>query len=167
MPDGVSYEGVFGERDRQLVAAKSAPQAAAPVADAARIAGFRGAGNLGFAPESVRREALAEPFVDEGREAELRSKLDDGLQGLADKVAKDGTNGTLSLDEVRVVDHRVDVMVYLRDIKPETLAALEKLGFKRNGEAKSANVLIGSIAVDKLEELEKLEAVLRVAPVNA
>lgn len=168
MPDGVDYEGVFGEvGDRQRVAAKSVAQAAAPpsapTAGISRLwGGFASQDRLGIVGE---REAAVERFADARNEAASRSKLDSRLRGLAEKVDKDGAGGNFRLDDVRVVDHRVDVILYLRDVKSETLAALEKLGFKQDGEAKSANVLVGSITVDKLEELEKLDAVLRVEPV--
>jgi Ca-activated chloride channel family protein len=168
MPDGVSYEGVFGEvRERNLAAAKSVAQAAAPSADRSVLGGaFDALRSLGDGRKFARRETLVARITGESEIAAAQSnKLDDRLRGLADKVAKDGTDGTLRLDEIRVVDHRVDVIIYLHDTKPETLAALEKLGFKRDGEAKSANVLVGSIAVEKLEELQKLDPVLKVEPV--
>jgi Ca-activated chloride channel family protein len=177
MPDGVDYEGVFGKEElaRRSIAAKSFAQAPAresvgqapsPASGLSGfISSFRSRDHGGIA--ALHQEADVLGVVDEQDVVEREKKLDSQLLGLADKVAKNGKDGNLRLDSLRVVDHRVEVILYLRDVTPETLAALEKLGFKRNGEAESANVLVGSIAVDKLEELEKLEVVLRIVPVTA
>jgi Ca-activated chloride channel family protein len=177
MPDGVDYEGVFGKEElaRRSIAVKSFAQAPAresvgqapsPASGPSGfISSFRSRDHDGIA--ALHQEADVLGVVDEQDVVEREKKLDSQLLGLADKVAKNGKDGNLRLDSLRVVDHRVEVILYLRDVTPETLAALEKLGFKRNGEAESANVLVGSIAVDKLEELEKLEVVLRIVPVTA
>jgi hypothetical protein len=68
---------------------------------------------------------------------------------------------------LRVIDHKVDVMVYLRDTSPQTIDALQQLGFVQTGESNTAQLLIGSIDVRKLAELATLDAVIRITPVVA
>ncbi len=65
-----------------------------------------------------------------------------------------------------VRNDKAEVQVFLADKTPETLAQLKKLGFEVIAEPKSARMLIGRIAIDKLEELAKLKAVTYVAPMS-
>jgi len=109
--------------------------------------------------------------LDEAREEDRRKastpdgKLAAELRGLADKVSRASQDGNLTVGRVRVVGHRVDVMLYLSEIYPEMRTALEKLGFVKKAESKTARVLIGTIDVRKLGELAKLDGVVHVAPV--
>lgn len=65
-----------------------------------------------------------------------------------------------------MTDHKVDVMIYLRDTSEKTLEALRKLGFAQTGESKAIRLLIGTIDIRKLEDLAALDAVLRITPVT-
>ena len=94
-----------------------------------------------------------------------REKLAESLRDLAEKVAKEGKEGGLVVGKLRVIDYKVDVMVQLRDISPDTLAALKKLGFTQTGESKTIRLLTGTIDVRQLEVLAKLEVVMRISPV--
>ncbi len=94
------------------------------------------------------------------------SKLTGSLVGLADNVAALGTEGNLTLGNIRVINYRVDVMIRLGDTSRETLEALKKLGFMKTGESKVVGeILIGTIDVRKLLKLAELQAVIRVTPV--
>ena len=95
------------------------------------------------------------------------AKLAPALAGLAEKVAKLGKDGNLTVDGVKVTDYKVDVMIYLSDASEKTLEALKQLGFVKTGESKAIRLLVGTIDVRKLKGLAELEAVLRVAPVTA
>src|SRR5205814_8551432 len=122
-------------------------------------------------PRLDKVEALSErETVNEERApagpAERADKLDPSLRGLADKVNKQGKDGSLTLGDLVVKDRRVDVMISRADTSPKTLEALKKLGFKQSAESKAVRLLIGSIDVSKLQELVKLEAVVRVRPVR-
>ena len=81
------------------------------------------------------------------------------------RVAKSGRDGQLTVGKVRVIDHRVDVMVYLRDTSPQTVEAMRRLGFVQTGASNAARLLIGSIDVRRLADLAKLDVVIRVTPV--
>ena len=122
--------------------------------------------------KGIVRDARLERRAEEessGRMARVRQaaeKLAPPLVGLEQQVQKDGTDGSLTLDTLRVVDYMVDVMIYLRDTSAETLAALQQLGFIAAAESKTVPLLIGRIDVRHLQQLVQLDAVLRVTPVT-
>jgi len=181
MPDGVSYEGVFGaERGCVMLGAAlqmSNAQISFPVAREAKAspAPAPGAGGFMWVLGQARADILAPGAADREGDCEAEavvvapatSRLAEPLRGLAEKVQKEGKDGTLATGGIKVVGWRVDVMVFLRDLSEKTLAGLKELGFVQTGESKAARVLIGSIDVRKLEELAKLEAVVLVRPVGA
>ena len=65
------------------------------------------------------------------------AKLDPTLLGLADKVAKEGKDGTLKVGDLAVTGHQLDVIITLSDTSKETLEALKKLGFAETGASKA------------------------------
>jgi Ca-activated chloride channel family protein len=178
MPDGVSYEGVFGApRMGGLVVAGGG------FGGGAALSGKRGSWNFGLAGRArrapaqpaagqqvaVARERLAEADEEDAlatqRPPEPGDKLAEALRGLAEKVEKEGTDGNLTVGKLRVIDWKVDVMIFLADTSPQTLKAMKDLGFVQTGESKAVTLLIGTIDVRKLEDLAKVAAVIRVKPV--
>ena len=125
-----------------------------------RAGGTPAAGAVADAIETVDLEGA--PAT---QPADPRNKLTEALRGLAEKVEKEGTDGNLTVGKLRVIDYKVDVMVFLADTSAETVAALKELGFVQTGESKAVKLLIGTIDVRKLEDLAKLGAVIRVKPV--
>ncbi len=174
MPDGVSYEGVFGERVVYNLSWKVGRARGAPMAGASI---FGGSGRMAPpSPKSVRPRAEAKGMTDSlivGAEevGDLKrmpgDKLGEPLRGLADKVEKEGEDGNLTVGELKIVEYKVDVMIFLSDVSDETLKALKELGFVQSGESKAIKLLIGTIDVRKLEDLAKLDAVIRVKPVKS
>jgi hypothetical protein len=241
MPDGVSYEGVFGEQQGQkklseqmvlargfafggqasgmsgrgglirsrdgatrgLAAAPSnnalsvqgasarpGPAGAAPAtavtqptpaAGAVIVGGVTGATDPARKPaqlaEKLAREAKSEVAEGLAVDAEVQderavvpdpmAKLDASLRGLAEKVEKEGKNGSLTVGALAVTDFKVDVMIYLADASDKTREALKNLGFESGAESKAVRLVVGSIDVRRLVELAKLEAVVAVKPVGA
>ena len=182
MPEGVSYEGVFGKKLE--AGTRMRLQALGyTVGGAGTVAGGVGGGPAapkGRAkpshPESnavivagTPADAAEVDKIVEELEAprEPASKLAEPLRELAAKVEKEGTDGNLTVGKLKITDYRVDVMIFLSDTSDETLAALEKLGFKRTGESKTVAMLTGAVDVRKLEELAKLDAVIRIEPIAA
>ncbi len=182
MPQGVSYEGVFGgvavggdialgkpmRRDRAAgggfgrLAGRPAP--AAP----SGAGGARGAGGGDVKAAGVTR-AREEATPDEDaprtpRPETPQDKLAAALRGLAAKVEKEGQDGNLAIDKLRVLKWRVDVIVILQATDAATLDALRALGFEPSAESKTARLLVGSIDVRRLDDLAKLEAVVAVRP---
>ncbi|MGE0479215.1 MAG: hypothetical protein AB7Q17_01965, partial [Phycisphaerae bacterium] len=182
MPSGVSYEGVFGSdsvlvgqmlRGVRAAGAAEVPAAAAPTAGFIGGAAARKAGRadgekaaapavLGVVPREARDDD-GDGAIDVGRQKQ--SKLAPPLDKLAERVGKDGKDGTLTVEAVRVVEWKVDVMILLRDTSAKTLAELKKLGFVQSGATTAATMVIGTLDVRKLEELSKLEFVIEVRPV--
>jgi Ca-activated chloride channel family protein len=165
IPEGVRYEGVFG----QAMAYASAENRPMPALSPALLA-RQSPAHLGRPTASAR---LPWGMRDDGREvaekpdpsAGPHAKLAEPLRGLDERVAKSGRDGQLTVGKVRVIDHRVDVMVYLRDTSPQTVEAMRRLGFVQTGASNAARLLIGSIDVRRLADLAKLDVVIRVTPV--
>jgi Ca-activated chloride channel family protein len=162
MPEGVSHEGVFGERGTKRKAAffgRGGGAAGRPAAtEALRLT------DAGVAEGVAKGEAEDE---DEPAQPEPTDKLAKVLRDLAEQVTEKGANGDLDLDGLKVRDWQVDVMVYLADLSDKTREALKDLGFKVTGASKTVRMLIGTIDVRKLEDLAKLETVRSVKPLKA
>ncbi len=136
MPEGMSYEGVFGER--REVAYKAAPASgfvgrtfesiAAPRQD-------RAMPPVEIAPP-VRQDTNVPP-----------SKLNPLLRGLAA-----GTD--------------VSVEVWLTDTSPATIAKLKQLGAQILGQPQSAKLVFVKIRAEKLADLVKLAEVRYVTPMK-
>ncbi|MGH8066293.1 MAG: VIT domain-containing protein [Candidatus Entotheonellia bacterium] len=166
IPAGVSYEGVFGQqmafastRSRPMMALSPAPIASTSLARFSKSLAFR-------RPLEQRQEDVGNAG-ERDPDMILQVKLAEPLRGLDQQVAKTGKDGNLTVGKLRVVDHHVDVIVYLRDTSSQTIDALKQLGFVQTGESNAARLLIGSIDVRKLAELATLDAVIRITPVAA
>jgi Ca-activated chloride channel family protein len=173
MPQDVSYEGVFGSR------AAGYGRASAVLSSTAPAAARRGLSPMFLAPG---RAAVSRPLaegeaqqakgqlsdalkrVDADTKQPVASKLAPELHGIAQKVAKEGTDGNLTVGKIRVRDGRIEIRVLVSSLSAQLLQELEKLGFKELGRAKSINLVFGTIDVSKLEELAKLNEVVRIEP---
>jgi Ca-activated chloride channel family protein len=195
MPEGVSYEGVFGPGGRPMAAgmggmggmafrgargAAGRPAAGTPVQLKESIGGARAGRSAVAAGKTQLRESQAEALVkqleamdQQGKsddqkkpvvEQLLKIKLADELQGLAEKVAKQGTGGNLTVGKIQVKAGRVEIRVQVSALSDEVLAKLKTLGFKELARAKSVNLLIGTIDVKQLEALAKLAEVRQIDP---
>ncbi|MCA1622884.1 MAG: VWA domain-containing protein [Acidobacteria bacterium] len=72
-----------------------------------------------------------------------------------------------SEDEAKFVrDGKADVVIRLKELKPETVAELKKLGFEILTEMASAKAVVGRIAVEKISALAEIDAVTFVSPQN-
>jgi hypothetical protein len=196
MPEGVSYEGIFGGACTVVDRLYSAPQA-----KMRRFGGARGrtrapAGAMVPPPAPTRGLAAGTPISigSQGEEAaaggrptdqsmafdkdgrlelespparDPRDKLAPPLRDCAERVDRESTDGNLTIGKLKIIDYRVDVMIFLDDLSKETVDALKQLGFKQTGKHRAAKLLIGSIEVWQLEALAKLDAVIRVKPVVA
>ncbi len=129
-------------------------------------------------PDAGRYEMLTDSLALDGREisgdgaagvsieTSPTLKLTPALRNLAAAVVKDGREGTLTVGAIKVLAYRVDVMITYRELTEAAQKSLDELGFKKTAESKTTRLLIGSIDVRKLEDLAKLNAVLRVEPVS-
>jgi len=177
MPEGVSYEGVFGYEDKYSLAPNTRNMLSSPskakmaqsvlVQTSSGLGSGSGAGIGGgiMAPPSgnipVGRISEADlgpetVTVSGYRKQTLSSKLDQALlKGL--ECSNEGKQGCDLVDrgEVRIV-------VFLKDASDATLQQLKSAGlvFINNGKQRRVT---GRIAIAKLEEFTKIEAVQFVA----
>jgi Ca-activated chloride channel family protein len=149
MPDGVSYEGVFGARGDIMPAAQM------------KSSGMGGLAALTSSRMSVRREMT---FADAAQEYKSPSKLHPDLQAVVDRLEKRVTTPTMA--ETRFVkDGKAAVMLTLTDATPEKLARLKaELGFELLSKSNSGNIVIGRLPVAKLAALAELDFVRYAAP---
>ena len=153
MPEGVSYEGVFG--DRAQVAQKASYGVVAGVPGG--TAGGQIGGVIGGIMRSTpyAQEAVAPPPpppaiipapIDRDAEKERKSfdKLDSKLRAQAGQAG---------------LELEVEVEIWLAEVTPETLKQLEALGFELSEEPRVAKIRVGRIAADKLAALAALDAV--------
>lgn len=176
MPEGVSYEGVFGAEARGggKMATRAAypanwlgqaPTGAAPRQPSARPRGrdelraLQALGYVGGDEDSADAEAPAALGP--------QAKLAKALRDLAARVTKASPDtGTAKLDGVQVTAWRVTLMLFVRDLTDETREALEAAGFKVSDESSTVKMFVGEIDVRKLDALAKLDAVVQVRPVT-
>jgi Ca-activated chloride channel family protein len=180
MPEGVSYEGVFGNEEKDalkknggsVMMSRSPAKLKAPYAvqtssgvgigSGAGIGGGIMAASSGKdAPKQIR-EADSGPeiaTVRDGRQQTPSSKLDPALL-----EALDCSNA--GKQDCKLVDKgEVRVVVFLKDASEATLQQLKSAGLVFTNDGKQKRV-IGRIAITKLEAFTKIEAVQFVAAVR-
>jgi Ca-activated chloride channel family protein len=158
MPEGVSYQGVFGVGEGGAMPMKAK-------------------GRHGYGGFGVAQMALTAPAAEAGAagpppnatEAEKRAwtlerRLDESLRGLAEKVAREGQNGNLKLAKVEVKDGAVEVQVWLTDASDAAVAKLKAAGLEVLLQPKAGKLVIGRVKVELLESLALLDVVKFVEP---
>jgi hypothetical protein len=110
--------------------------------------------------EAGEPDEVNQPVIDQL----LRQKMATALIGLADRVAKEGTNGNYSADGVVVKAGQIEVRIQLDDFTDEVLAKLKELGFQESSRVEIFQLLIGTIDVEQLEALALLPEVQRINP---
>jgi Ca-activated chloride channel homolog len=168
MPEGMSYEGVFGADGTNQVAAARKMMAAAPSSGMGRGAGSGGVigGIVGYRanrPMVAQEAAIAPPpppppppqsQVRERKDVPAGSKASPAIASL---IARVKGRGRPSVDEARFVyGNKAQVRVTLAP--GASLEALRQLGFELV--RTEGAVLAGRIAVEKVEALVNLQGVL-------
>jgi len=176
MPEGVSYEGVFGNgrflAQRRSVAsyggmaAKAAASAPRPVARPPALGvPMQRPADRQAAGEEATEDAARSQAQPKPAEQHL-TKLTAELRKLVEKLASEGKIENLTEGKIKVKDGRLEITVQLTSLDDETIKKLEALGFKELARTRTVKLVIGTIAVDKLEALAKLDEVLRIEPVT-
>lgn len=143
MPEGVRYEGVFGEQVGDLRTAKY--MAVQPMSLATPpFAGW------------VGREAVMVDAVRAKSPRTPASKLNPALLAVAER--RNRTTPAF------VKNGKAEIVVTLDDASPATLAALKALGFETEARPNNGKLLIGRIAIEKLKALAALQHVRWVMP---
>lgn len=91
------------------------------------------------------------------------NKYHSSIKAMTDRL-KAG-NATPSPDEAKFVrDGKADVIVRLKELKPETVEEMKKLGFEVLTEMATANAVVGRLPVEKIAALKEIEAVTFISP---
>ena len=100
---------------------------------------------------------------DAERRDEVGQKLHVSIYKIVERLRKHSIIPTA--DEVKFVrDDKAEVQVWLTDKSDEVRAQLKALGFEVMLDPKSSKLIIGRVAIEKLEALAKLKFVRYVSP---
>ncbi|MCI0487509.1 MAG: VIT and VWA domain-containing protein [Blastocatellia bacterium] len=100
---------------------------------------------------------------EEQKRRQLLSKLHPSIVALVERLKNKGAQP--GVDEARFVRNgKAELQVWLTDKSPEVIEQLKRLGFEVVLDPKTAKMVIGRIAIDKLEALAQLKEVRYVAP---
>jgi Ca-activated chloride channel family protein len=174
LPQGMSYEGVFGEP------ASASPQMLGGFGQAAKPSTFSSR-NAPVSPKSVPpppqplppptlaeqtgpSDRLASP--EHRKQAELLAKLHPSIVRLIARF-KD-TKATPSIEESRFVrDGKAEIQIWLAVKNPEALAALKRLGLELLLDSPSTKVVVGRVPLDKLPALAEANFIRYIAPMTS
>jgi Ca-activated chloride channel family protein len=93
------------------------------------------------------------------------NKYQSSVKALVERLKNNQTQP--SANEAKFVSNgKAEIIVRLKELKPETIAELKKLGFEVLTEMTSANAVVGRIAVEKIAALAELDAVTFISPQN-
>jgi Ca-activated chloride channel family protein len=157
MPDGVSYEGVFGGVARE---AGKRMIAAAPASAVANAVVGGTVGRSVSPSKSSREEASRPSWADRQTHGdtpaelaqEIRSRLDPQVQTWIENARTGRQTGS------------VEVEILLADASQAVRDRILKLGFKVTKPSAEARRLVGRIAVEKLEILARFNEILFLSP---
>jgi len=164
IPEGVSYEGVFGTDKSEMasagfVARKSAGAFSAPAA--MPPPSMRPMAQLA---DSVRVSAETRSLSPKEQERQrLASKLHPSLVAVIERMK----NGSVPLtaQEARFIKNgKAEIQIWLSDTSAQTMAKLKQLGFEVVLEPKTAKMVIGRLPIANLAKLADLAFVRYVAP---
>lgn len=92
-------------------------------------------------------------------------KLAAALRGLAEKVKKEGSGGSLNTAGLpKVEKSRVEVQIWLNALPADGLMKLKQLGFELVATLTPNKLLLGTLPVERLDALVELPFVRRVEP---
>ncbi|HLG15195.1 MAG TPA: VIT and VWA domain-containing protein [Blastocatellia bacterium] len=103
---------------------------------------------------------------EEQKRQQLIAKLHPSIAAVVDRLTKKISEPTAG--EARFVRNgKAEVQVWLADKSSETMAALKQLGFEIVLDPKTAKMVIGRVAIEKIEALAELKAVRYIAPMTS
>jgi hypothetical protein len=93
----------------------------------------------------------------------IQAKLAPALRGLAEKVRKEGKNGSLDKPGLPKVENgRVEIVIRLNSLTKSQMRQLESLGFTLEATLQPGKLLLGTVPVEKLEALLELAFIRRI-----
>jgi hypothetical protein len=119
--------------------------------------------NVAVSDPKLLTEADAPKAEEDNRRVEVNSKLHRAVLAVVERVRK--KEALTSADEAGFIrDGKAEVQVWLAEKSEANLAKLKELGFEVILDAKSPNLIIGRISIEKLEALAELTFVSYVSP---
>ncbi len=176
MPEGVSYEGVFGNLGMAMAGKGSGisgfggmrggkgGKSAGRAGQVGGGAGAAGPGSgRGMALEPAAREKAGEPQPSSKPAAPAPAeKLSEDLRTAIEKAATLGPNATFTVGKAKVSNGRISVRVRFTNLSNELLARIRSMGFTEGG--RSPTMLNGSIDISQLKALSELAEVTQIEP---
>ncbi|HMF55585.1 MAG TPA: hypothetical protein VK619_04440, partial [Pyrinomonadaceae bacterium] len=181
IPAGVSRSGIFGEDAepsgtpasqvgagvggaismRRRPTGRILNQPAAPPVSTAN--GQRTANVMAEADERVDGATNRRATREEQRRLQLQTRMHPSISALIERLKRRASQP--GADEAGFVHGgKADVQVWLVTKSPAIIAQLKRLGFEVVLDPQSSNMVIGRIAIEKLDALVRLNAVRYVAP---
>jgi len=181
MPDGVSYEGVFGDKakaDKEGFAqpsgagypgapstggaSRAVPMATnAPTSSMSKTAG----------PSQALKQRYASTEEDEmGYTAPVKKpeeKIDAVLRNIAQRVKNEGKDGNLTVDGCEVIGGKIRLIITVTHMSDKVLSELRKAGLNVESYSAGSKVLKGSTSVENIDAIAKLGCVDRIEPYAA
>ncbi len=110
------------------------------------------------------KTVTAEPELQNAQVEIKPNKYSSAVKALVERLKN---SAAASADEAKFVQNgKAEIIVRLKELKPETVEELKKLGFEVLTEMPSANAVVGRIAIEKIAELAELDGVTFISPQN-
>jgi hypothetical protein len=107
----------------------------------------------------------AKPTPEEEKRQRVLSKAAPQIAAVIERLQN--RSAKPAADEARFVRNgKADIQIWLTDKSPAVIAALKQLGFEVVLDPKTAKMVIGRIAIEKLAALVEMKAVRYIAPMT-
>jgi Ca-activated chloride channel homolog len=155
LPEGVSYEGIFGSSNENAGSFRQHPMQPAAKTSRSFLEGKVARESVATSPQALVDRV--EPEKDDSRRGDSSGKMDSTLESLVEHVEK---AIVLPQDVAQhVTEGKVLLQVWLTDTNPETLEKLKEIGFELVAQPRTGNLVIGRLSVGKLKAFSKLSVV--------
>jgi len=161
MPEGVSYEGVYGDGLAMgkggvpgMNGAAGRPSAMPRPSTPATTLGA----------EARDEDAPAALTPEEKLVQQLRARIDSRLLNLYDAAGDQVATANLEVEGVKAVNGKVEVWIRLTDLTPATLDKLRELGIVIHTVSKAANLAVATLPLEKLKPAALFDEVRLIQP---
>ncbi|HSK72719.1 MAG TPA: VIT domain-containing protein [Pyrinomonadaceae bacterium] len=111
------------------------------------------------------RDFVVKLSPEEQKRRKIAAKVSTAVFNLIERLRNNQTQA--APDEAKFVQNgKADVIIRLKELKPETIQELKKHGFEVLTEIPSAKAVVGRIVIEKIVSLAELEAVTFISPQN-
>jgi Ca-activated chloride channel homolog len=162
IPDGVSYQGIFGDAGRQERSAR-AMSSTVNFGYGRGGAGGGGGARAAAAPAMLIDGVPSQVSEEDLKRTQLLNKLHPAVSALIERLRTPGKKPA-NEEAAFVRDGKAEIQLWLMDASAAALAEIKKLGFEIILEPKSSQMVIGRIPIANLEALAKLSSVRYISP---